>query len=196
MLQSVENFLHSLRPEWWLIYHVNFKAVQCGAVVGITAYIINASLFKSSHTKSITNPMDENKKKQEILDIDQMRRYLYQSFVFCLSMGIGVTIYNLVKLEDDILQDRVYRIINSNAQKQIDYSCIIGGSIGLLYSLKQIIENDSDITLEKYTKKELLEYAMSNGLIGVGAGVMFHFIRTRNIVPLQRIWMYTSQCWS
>ena len=198
MLQEIEKFLHSLRPELWLIYHINMKAIQCGALVGISTFILTSNK-KEKHTKN-----GENDKFA--IDMFELRKHLFQSFIVTISMGICVTIYNLINLDDDILEDRVYRIINSNSQKHIDYSCIVGGLIGLGYSIKNI-DSINNTTMNKTPSKEdgkykiydhytpVFEYAIGNGLVGVGLGVLFHFIRTRGVVHPQRIWMYTSQCW-
>lgn len=190
MLQQLEDFLHSLRPELWLVYHVNMKAIQCGALMGVASYILNVPLINNKLNSVLVKSKDENDK------YSQLRQHLLQSFLVAISMAIGVSIYNLIKLSDDILEDRVYRIINSNSQKQIDYSCIIGGFVGFGYSIKEIMSRE--IALEDddtYNYKMMLQDSISNGLIGVSAGVVFHFVRTRRIVAPSMIWRYTTQCW-
>merc|ERR1712228_604117 len=122
---------------------------------------------------------------EKYLNLKKLNKHLFGSLVFCAIAGIGVTVYNLCNLEKDILEDRVYRIIGAEHQKQIDYSSIIGAAFGCLYAFKTY-KNES----------ALLKDMICNGLVGVGCGVLFHIVRTRHFVSPNRIWMYTAQCWS
>ena len=186
-MERVESFLHALPCEAWLVYHVKLKAIQCASVAGIGCYLLNAPLLIRSpwSLQGISSP-------ERALTGQQLRRHLFQTFVLGMAVALGVVGYNLVNLEHDILEDRVYRIIGSQSQKQIDYSSIIGGVMGLLHGVAKAMD-EGDIG---YDYGRIMEYVVCNGLIGVGAGVMFHILRTRNYVAPSRILRYTLQCWS
>eukprot|EP01083_Nonionella_stella_P080154 220108_1 len=210
--QNVEDYLHSLPPTLWLIYHVNLKAIQVGSMAGVTAFILKAPVLIQSafSTKSIK----ANNDNDEYYTVRRLRKHLLQAFVCAIMGGMTVTLYNWITLRHDVLEDRVYRIIHAPYQKQIDYSVIMGGLLGFAYAFKTLDvipkqlqiklstdgdksnakdKNDTDV-VQYY--KAVSEYVICNGLIGVGCGVMFHVIRTRHFTPPRRIWMYTTQCWA
>ena len=201
-MDAFEDFVHSLRPELWLIYHVNLKAIQCGSVMGIASFVLNVPVYiRSSSNQYVVNTMG----KTSFVDMLRLRRHLYQAFVCGITLGIGVTMYNLWNLEFDILEDRVYRIIGSTSQKEIDYSSIIGGIAGLAFSVRKLVrstETTDECTLrEKPTPRptdyrSMAEFVLCNALGGVAVGVVAHIIRTQNYVSPKRLWRYTSQCWA
>ena len=208
LLSNIENYLHELPPQLWLIYHVNMKAIQCGAVLGITCFILNTPFILKSQTQKYMDHVQHKQNKYVTTRrARQLRGHIYETFILLLPVGIGVSIYNLIKLDSDLLQDRVYRIIHSNAQKQIDYTSIGGALFGLLYSFgtyqHKVMDINNNILNNKQEEndcfpisKMIIEYVICNALIGVGFGVLVHLIRTRNFVHPQRIYRYSLQCWS
>ena len=189
MLGRIEDYLHSLPPQLWLIYHVNIKAVQCASVFGIVSFMLDSPLMIKKISGRYATKRNDGQKH---LNLSKLNKHLYGSLVVCAIAGIGVTVYNLCHLEKDILEDRVYRIIGAEYQKQIDYSSIIGAAVGFLYAFKTLAFEDMDTN----SKSALFKDVIGNGLIGVCCGVLFHTIRTQHFVSPQRIWMYTAQCWS
>eukprot|EP01084_Bolivina_argentea_P194806 334329_1 len=105
-MQQVEDFLHSLPPHLWLIYHVNLKAMQVSSMVGIATFVLKAPLLIKPVNKYIVSSNDSNKINKYV-NMRQLRKYLYQSFICAGISGICVTVYNLFILDNDLLEDRV-----------------------------------------------------------------------------------------